>query len=169
MLRTLLAFMFAVTALACPALSADRPDLPSSLARLKEGQWVLMRVTADFGNAELKHTVLSITDTGDDKVINIRTEMSMDGELVDSRDDNITLSRLQEDQDEALNSMDFVSVLPTQVELKGVTVDAVEAEFVNEGKKCRFILTDKVPLIAMVRMEVENEEEPMRELIDFGE
>lgn len=151
------------------AASADTATLPNPLKDVKAGQWVVYRINTLFGAAEQKQTVENVEGVGDERVFTIKTEMSIEDELVDERTDNITYKQAMEEQDKALAEAEDVDIANTQVDVKGAKMDAVQVSFSQDGTKCTLFLSERVPLVGMIRMEVEGMDEPAMELLDFGE
>jgi len=168
-------FVFLALAMAVFSLSAAAGDaaatstLPNPLKNAKAGQWVHYRMNTLFGTADQKQTLVGIEGEGDDRVLSIKSEMTIDDEIVDERTDAITYRAAMDEQERALSEAENVQITTTTADFKGAKMNAVQMDFVQEGKRCVLILSEDVPLIGMIRMEVEGQEEPAMELLDFGE
>lgn len=171
--------LFAVFALAAASAVAGEADdtasasaiaaLPNPLKDAKVGQWVQYRINTLFGTADQKQTLVGIEGEGDERVLTIKSEMSIDDELVDERTDAITYKQALEEQEKALADSGEVSVKNVSLEFKGNTYDVVEVDFIQDEKHCVLYLSEKVPLVGMIRMTMEGQDGPVMELVDFGE
>ncbi len=169
--RPVLLFCLAVAAAVCPAAAADSvlATLPNPLKHLQPGQWVVYRIQTLFGELNQKQTVLDVAGSGDERTFTVKTEMSVDGEVMDERTDTVTYLRALEEQEEALKQAGDVGVADKKISFKGRDIDAVEVTFTDgEGRKCHLYLSENVPLVGVIRMEIEGEDEPSMELVDFG-
>jgi hypothetical protein len=163
------AVIFALTLALSSAAAADLGDLPNPLATVRTGQWVQYRHNSVFGSAMQKQKVVSIDGEGDDMVITTESVMIIDDEVVDERTESLTYSAaIQQQRDSLADAADLV-VTPTQIEVKGRRVDGVRVDFTQEEVAFSLYLAESVPLTGVVRMEVEGEEAPLLELMDFGE
>lgn len=159
----------AVSAAAWAAEDAPVSQLPNSLKSVKAGQWARYRVNTLFGVAEQKQTVVDVSGTGDDRLVTIRTEMSLDDEIVDSREETATYRKLLDDQAAALEEIDNVAIAPCETALGTITVPGVEIGYTRDGLKYTLRLSETIPLAGVIRLEAEGAEEPLVELIDFGD
>lgn len=167
----LAAFVSAASAfaVAAPLLAGDAPPLPNSLKNARVGQWVVYRINTLFGTADQKQTITAIDGEGDDRVLTIKSEMSIDGEPVDERTDSVTYLQAAREQEEALAGAENIRVKNDAIEFKGAPMDAARVDFVQDGNDCVLYLSEKVPLVGMIRMTVEGQDGPSMELLDFGE
>lgn len=165
----LLALLMAFAAFSAPAGESATANLPNPLKNAKAGQWVHYRVNTLFGTADQKQTLVGVDGEGDDRVLSIKTEMSIDDEVVDERTDAITYGAAMEEQERALSESENVRVSNTSVDFKGTKMDAVRVEFIQDEQRCVLIMSDQIPLVGMIRMEIEGQDEPVMELLDFGE
>ncbi len=160
-------------AVLCPSAAAGDADaaatLPNSLENAKAGQWVLYRINTLFGMADQKQTLVAVDGEGDDRVLIIKSEMSIDGELVDERTDSITYSQAVEEQETALAEAENLRIGRASIDFRGTPLDAVRVDFVQDGNACVLYLSEKVPLVGMICMTVEGQDGPSMELLDFGE
>lgn len=166
--QCLAAAIFAL-ALAPAALAADIDDLPNPLATVRVGQWLEYRHNTAFGSAEQRQKITAVVGEGDDKVITTESVMTMDGEVVDEREESITYGAAMEQQRESLKGVEGLAISPTSIEVKDKTVNGVRVDFTQDEMRFSLYLSDTVPITGVVRMEVEGAEEPVLELIDFGE
>jgi hypothetical protein len=143
--------------------------LPNSLKNARAGQWVRYRINTLFGAADQKQTLLRIDGEGDDRVLTIKSEMSIDDEIVDERTDSITYRQAVEEQEKALDEAEGIRIENASIDFRGTPMDAARVDFVQDGNACVLYLSEKVPLVGMIRMTVEGEEGPSMELLDFGE
>ncbi len=158
-------------AVAAGAVAGDSAvaALPNPLKHVQPGQWVVYRIQTLFGELIQKQTVLDVAGQGDERTFTIKTEMSVDDEVMDERTDTVTYERALEEQEEALKQAGNVDIAARKISFKGRDIDAVEVSFTDgEGQKCRLYLSENVPLVGVIRMEIEGQEEPSMELVDFG-
>lgn len=171
--KRLLVVFAALALTAASVVAADAaPDiasLPNPLKNAKVGQWVVYRINTLFGIADQKQTLLGIEGEGDERVLTIKSEMTIDDELVDERTDAITYKQAIEEQERALRDAEQLRIASATLEFKGTRYDVVEVDFVQDGKRSVLYLSEKVPLVGMVRLTTEDQEEPVMALIDFGE
>ncbi len=162
--------LVAATAVAAGAEAAapDLAALPKPLKDARVGQWVQYRIITLFGSAEQKQTLMGIEGEGDERVLTIKSEMTIDDELVDERTDAITYKQALEEQERALRDSGQIRIKNAALDFKGGRYDVVEVDFVQDDKRCVLYLSEKVPLIGMIRMTMEEREEPVMELVDFG-
>lgn len=160
--------LVAAVAVAAETVQPDISLLPNPLDKVQPGQWVQYRILTAFGHIIQKQSVVSVSGAGEERIITVKTEMSMDDELVDERTDTITYRRAMEEQMASLQDTENLAITATTIDLKGRTVDAVKVEFTDEDKKCTLILTENVPFAGMVSLEIEDMEEPAMELVDFN-
>ncbi len=172
---TRLALFLCLAVTACfapsPAHAADSAlaALPNPLKHVQPGQWVVYRIQTMFGEINQKQTILDIAGSGDERTFTIKTEMGIDGEIMDERTDTVTYQRALEEQEEALKQAGDVSISDKKITFKGRDIEAVEVVFTDEeGQKCRLYLSENVPLVGVIRMEIDGAEEPAMELVDFG-
>lgn len=157
-----------IIAAAASAADAADVELPNPLRNVAAGQWVRYRVNTLFGTAEQKQTVVAVTGGGDEAVITIRTEVSLDGEVMDEREEATTYRKLLDEQAAALDGAENRSSAGTEAEIGGATFDAVAVSYTQDGQKYTLLLSGDVPLAGVVRLVAEGAEEPVVELIDFG-
>ncbi len=162
------AFAAAVLAASAGAAGADAPLLPNPLRRVAAGQWVRYRLNVLFGAAEQRQTVVAVSGVGDEAIITIRTEMILDGETVDEREETATYKKLLDDQAAALAEAENSSVAPRATEFAGAAVDAVAVRYTQDGENYTLLLSDDIPLFGVIRLLREGTEEPLVELLDFG-
>ncbi|MCD8140774.1 MAG: hypothetical protein LUE17_13520 [Planctomycetaceae bacterium] len=157
--------------LACAAAAAEAgtPEIPNPLATVRPGQWVRYRHSTMYGVAEQKQTVLAVSGDGDERVISIESVMAIEGETVDERTDTITYGAIMEEQRSALADAADLTVTPMIIPFNGRDLPGVRVEFANVDGRFRLVLSDLVPLSGVIRMEEEGEDEPVMELLDFGE
>ncbi len=172
-MKKILVLAMSLVLVAAAAVSADtaQPDvslLPNPLNKVQPGQWVQYRILTAFGHIIQKQSVLDVSGAGEERIITVKTEMSMDDELVDERTDTITYRRAMEEQMASLQGTENLSITATTIPLKGQNVAAAKVEFTDDGKKCTLILTEAVPFAGMVSLEVDDMDEPAMELIDFN-
>lgn len=160
-----LAFMVILGA----ATAAETQTLPNPLRTAHPGQWVRYRINTLFGHAEQKQTLLKIDGEGDERIFTIKSEMAIDDEHVDERIDNITYEQALSEQESALEDATNISVKNASSEFNGTILDSILVEFHQDDKKCRLLLSEAVPLVGMIRLEIEGMDEPAMELIDFGQ
>ena len=162
------AFVLAL-ALASAAPAVDLGDLPNPLATVRVGQWLHYFNNTTFGPAVQKQRVISVEGEGDDMIITTENIMIIDDEVVDERTESLTYgAALQQQRDSLAEAADLV-VTPVQIEVKGRMVDGFRVDFTQEEARFSLYLADVVPITGVVRMEMEGEEAPLLELIDFGE
>lgn len=167
--RRCLAAAILALALAPAALAADIDQLPNPLANVKVGQWLEHRHNTAFGSAEQKQRITAVVGEGDDKVITAESVMTMDGEVVDEREESITYGAATEQQRDSLKDAEGLVITPVAIEVKDTTVDGVRVDFVQDETRFSLYLSDSIPITGVVRMEVEGMEEPVLELLDYGE
>lgn len=163
------AFLFMIILATGFATAAETETLPNPLRTAHVGQWVRYRINTLFGQAEQKQTLLKIEGEGEDRIFTIKSEMAIDEEHVDERTDSITYEQALAEQESALEDATNVSMKNVTYEFNGEKFDSVLVEFLQEGKKCRLQLSESVPLVGMLRLEIEGVDEPVMELIDFGQ
>lgn len=151
------------------AAAAETATLPNPLRTAHPGQWVRYRINTLFGHAEQKQTLLKIDGEGDDRIFTIKSEMIIDNEPVDERTDSITYEQALAEQESALEDASGISMKSEVSELNGTKFESLRIEFHQDGKKCRLILSDSIPLVGMVRLEIEGTDDPVMELLDFGQ
>lgn len=151
------------------AAGADALRLPNPLRHVAAGQWVRYRLNTLFGVAEQKHTVLGVDGSGDDALITIKTETILDGETVDEREVVSTYRKILDDQASALDDAENPSAEPCDTEACGATFPAVAVRYTREGQNYTLFLSDEIPLAGVVRLVMEGTEDPVMELIDFGD
>ena len=167
-LLPVLAFVLAA-AVSAPAAETLGAQLPNPLKNVKPGQWARYRVNTLFGVAEQKQTVVSVEGDGDDRVITIKTEMSLDDEVVDEREEATTYRKLLDEQAAALEEVENAVAAPCETTLAGTTVSAVSVTYAQDGQKYTLFLSENIPLAGVIRLEAEDAEEPVVEIIDFGD
>ena len=172
--RKFLSVFLFMAVCALPAAAADTAlevPLPNPLQSAKAGQWVQYRITTLFGSAEQKQTILSIDgdENDDERVLTIKSEMIIDGEVVDERTDAITYKQALQEQANALEESQDVKTRLATVDFNGQKLEAVEVDFVQQGKHCLLYLSEKVPVVGMISMTVDNEDGPAMQLIDYGD
>lgn len=148
---------------------ASIESLPNSLKNARVGQWVRYRIVTLFGTADQKQTLVGIDGEGDDRVLTIKSEMTIDDELVDERTESITYRQAVEEQERALAEAEGIRIERETVDFEGTALDAARVEFVQDGNACVLYLSETVPIVGMIRMTVEGLEGPSMELIDFGD
>lgn len=151
------------------ARAADAPELPNPLRRLRAGQWALYRVNTLFGAAEQKQTVTAVSGEGDGRIVTIKTEIRLDDEVVDEREEASTYGKLLSDQTAALDDAENPSAEHCETEAGGATVAATAVRYTQDGKQYTLFLSEEIPLSGVIRLVEEGTEEPVVELIDFGE
>ena len=157
-------------AIACGAgMAGESRELPNPLENAKAGQWVQVRMQTMFGPMEQKQTVLGVQGEGDERVVTLKAEYIDDGEVVDSKEDSISINMAREEQNEVLRNAAEVEYTDVKVDLKGESVDATRVTFTQEGERYTLYLCDRVPVVGMIRLEVEGMEEPGLMVVDFGE
>lgn len=156
---------------ASPAAAADDDvaAMPTPLKNAVAGQWVQYRVNTLFGSVDQKQTLVDIQGDGDDRVLTIKTEISVDEELMDERTDSVTLGQALKEQEDALAEAQNLSARAVSIEFKGRKLDAVEIRYTQDGEQCVLHLSNDVPIVGLITMEVEGMSEPAMELLDFGE
>lgn len=164
-LSAVIAFLFA----AAGAFAADLDSLPNPLAAIRPGQWVEYRHNLVFGMAEQRQKVLAVEGEGDERVITIESVMTMDGEVVDERVESITYGQALLDQRQSLADAAELSIAPAGIRVKDGSVDGVKVEFVQDDNRFTLYLSDRIPITGVARMEVEGVDDPVLELVDFGE
>ncbi len=168
--KTLLPILFAALCLAPASAAADAPpDLPNPLLRLRAGQWTRYRVHTLFGEAEQRQTVVSTAGEGDDRLVRIRTEMSLDGEVVDEREETSTYAKLLSEQSAALEGAEETTVEACEVTVGGVTFAATAVRYTQDGMRYALFLSGDVPLAGVLLLTAGDGETPVMELLDFGE
>ena len=151
------------------ALAGEKVEMPNPLKNLKAGQWVHYRINTLFGIAEQKQTVVSVQGEGDDRLITIKSEMSIDGEVVDEQEDTVTFKAALQEQEESLNEAENVEYFAVQTDVKGEQIPAVRVDFTQDGQTCHLYMSERIPLVGMIRLLVDGMDEPAMELLDFGE
>jgi hypothetical protein len=147
----------------------DAPALPNPLRNVRAGQWARYRVNTLFGTAEQRQTVVAVSGNGDEAVITIRTEMSLDGEIVDEREEAATYAKLLAEQAAALDGTENQSVSEREIPVAGASIPAVAVRYTQDGEEYTLFLSEDIPLAGVIRLVREGSGEPVVELIDYGE
>lgn len=168
MAKRVLCILFIVAAFAGVA-RAEEAALPNPLKSVKVGQWVKLRMFTLFGYAEQVQRVVNIQGEGDDRVITVQTEVSADGEVVNSEETSIAYQQAVNEQMTAFDDAESVKYSNITTTVNGKQMSAVQVDFVQDGQKCVLVLSEEVPLTGMVCIEIEGMDEPAMELLDFGE
>ncbi len=152
-----------------PVLAHAADDLPNPLSTVRAGQWLQYRNNTVFGPAAQKQRVVSVEGEGEEMIITTETVMVMDDEVVDERTESLTYgAALRQQRDSLADAADLV-VTPARIKVKGRMVDGFKVAFTQEDGKFSLYLAAIVPITGVVRMEMEGAEEPILELVDFGE
>lgn len=168
-------FRFAGAMLLCvlsfggAVFSADLDALPNPLTSMRVGQWVRYRHVSFLMEVEETRTVVGMDGEGDERVIRIESVTTMDGEVVDERVESATYAQALAEQRRSLEDAVDAAVQPVELEIKGATVDGVRVDFTQDGSRYSLYMSERIPVTGVLRMEVEGEEGPVLELLDFGE
>lgn len=169
MIRAVIALALVLSHAMAFAADIDVDLLPNPLSTARPGQWVQYRINTLFGVAEQKQTLVKVDGQGAERVFTIKSEMTVDNEVVDERTDSITYEQAMAEQDSALEDAENVTINSETITFKDITLDCVVVAFLQDGKQCRLLMSDRIPLVGMVRMDVEGMDEPAMELMDFGQ
>lgn len=159
-----------VLALAGVSGAADFDKIPDVTKNAKAGQWVSYKnEMAGMGVMEQKQTITAVEGDGEDKVITIKTEMSMGGQSMPAQEQKIPLKGAKEAQMEAWKNNPGVKVSETKVTANGKEYDAVLIEYADQGGETKLYMSAKVPVTGIIKLEVGGMPGPVMELADFGE
>ena len=147
--------------------AGEMEKLPNPLKNAKEGQWVTY-IMMD-GQAEQTQTLVKIEGTGDDRKLTMKIELKVDGQLQDTQEQTISYKDAVQEQQTAFDDNPDAKISPAKMEVKGAEVDGMVIEFAQEGMECKLFLSDAVPVVGIVKMEVKGMPGLMMELKDFGE
>lgn len=169
-MRTLAAVALFCTVFTTSAVHAgETAEIPNPLRNVKPGQWVQYRINTLFGLAEQKQTVVSIQGEGDERLLTIKSEMSIDGEVVDEQEETVTYKAALREQEESLKDAEKVEIFAVQTDVKGEQIPAVRVDFTQDGQSCHLYMSERIPLVGMIRLLIDGMDDPAMELIDFGE
>lgn len=150
------------------AFAANAP-LPNPLSTVREGQWVSYKVVLMGMEAEQRQSIVGVTGTGDDRILTMKVEILLDGQVVQSDEHKVTYQNAVAEQLRAFDDSPDTIVTATRVMVKDREVDGVRVDFVEDGLACKLFLSESVPVVGIVRMEIEGFDGPVMELLDFGE
>lgn len=159
-----------LAALGLSARAADASNIPNPLKNIKEGQWAELRISTPEGDLIRKQTLLSIEGEGGDRVLTFMISLHLDGELVDEGEQQITYDAAMAEQERSLAGAEDMTISNVKAVLPGgAEVDAVLVSFTQDDTRFSLYLTESVPIVGLVKMLVDGIEEPVMELIGFGE
>lgn len=162
--KLLVVAVFAFTA-SCVAQAADFSKVPDATKNMKVGQWVQYKIQ---GGMEMKQTVASIEGEGDDRVITLKMEMSMGGQVMGSQDQVIRLSETKAQEKAAREANPDVEITEEQITVNGKTFDAVVLTAKIDGSESKTYMSEEVPVTGLIKMDITGIGTTM-ELVDFGE
>ncbi|MCD8351073.1 MAG: hypothetical protein LUC93_10735 [Planctomycetaceae bacterium] len=168
-LRACILFYIVFSTVFAAAVAADVPPLPNSLATVRPGQWVRYRHRTEYGVADQKQAILAVEGEGDDQVISIESVMTIEDEIVDERTETVTYGVAMEEQRRALADAADLTVTPVVIPFNGRDLPGVRVEFRTSEGRFSLLLSDLVPLSGVIRMEEDGVDEPVMELLEFGE
>lgn len=148
-------------------LAVDMSEIPNSLDKIKEGQWVKYKMPM---GGEQKQTVAKVAGKGDDMEITFKVELKMMGQEIPAQEQVVKVKTIREQLATGLKNANEVKVSKTKVTAGGKEYDVTLIESVENGQVTRAYMTDTVPITATVKVEIEGlSEEPVLELVEFGE
>lgn len=139
--------------------------IPNRLLTAVKGEWVLYSSQQNYGQ---KQTITDIEEKDGDKVFTILTELLVDDQVVQKKEDRFSLKAAIAEQEEMLASEGPSLKLSTESEkVKDKDVQVVVVEYTGEGGDVvRSYLSDAIPVTGMLRIEINGE--PLMDLKDFG-
>ena len=165
--NVLLAFLFALVT--APVLGMDASELPNPLRNCQIGQWVLYKIQIMGVEAEQKQSIIAIEGTGDDRFLTMRVEILVEGLVAESEAERVSYKDAVAELRSAFKDNPDARFERVTMQVKGQDVDAVKVSYVDEGIENRIYLSEVVPIVGIVKLEVESEEGAVMELIDFGD
>ncbi len=166
MLKKFLFVAALLLAVSAASQAADLGKIPVALTKAKVGQWASYTV---MGGVQQKQTVTSIEGTGDDQVITVKLEVMMNGQVMQSQDQKVTMREAKDVAgDSPWAQAPDTKISDAKVTIKGKEYNAVLVEFTLNGSKAKFYFSDAVPVYGIVKMEAEGAPGPLMELVDFG-
>lgn len=156
--------LFAVLAFGL-ALAADFSKIPNALENAQVGQWVAY---TSMGGTEQKQSIVKIEGEGEERVITIKTEITMGGQTVQETENAIAMKDVKEQQKAAWEADPDVKITDTTVSAGGKDYKAVLIETTNEGVVTKLYMSADVPVTGIVQMESSMLPGPIMVIKDFG-
>lgn len=162
--------MVLLLALACVGANAlDSTALPNPLKNVKEGQWVVYKVLLMGIEAEQKQSIVAIEGEGEERVLTMKIDVLMDGEVVQSDEQKVTYSEAVREMLGSFDDAKDAVFTAVKAQVGEREIDAVQVDFTEDGVKCLLQLSESVPIVGIVKMEIEGFDGTVMEVVDFGE
>ncbi|MDR0363056.1 MAG: hypothetical protein LBJ46_10305 [Planctomycetota bacterium] len=164
MLRKILLLAAVAPVFAMPSRAAETIDLsriPNGFASSKVGDWVKYRTL--MGDQIM--TLTSIENEGEDMVVKVKTDFYSGENLVSSNEDRMPLRSFFNAGD-APWAGEGVEISDEVADFNGKTIKIVAIR--NPESNILLQMSEEIPLVGILKLEVEGEPAPIMELVDFG-
>ncbi len=145
------------------AADATVADIPLRLKNAQKGEWVKYNTASGMVQ---KQTVVHITEKEDDTAYSIQTELSMDGESLQSMTHIFSLNEAIEEQGD-MGDDDSVTVTRGTETIDGKDYDTITIETVIEDSTVQTVMSEEIPVTGIIRVVINGE--AFLELDSFGE
>lgn len=152
-------------AVSCAVQAADFSKIPDASKNLKVGQWARYKV---MGGIENKQEITAIEGEGDDRVVTLKMDLSMGGNVLQSEEHKMPVKQLPGQDMASREDHEGVEIRDESVTVNGKTYDAVAVVVKNEGNEITTYLSKDVPITGIVKSDITGVGTVM-ELIDCGE
>lgn len=149
------------------AAALDVGQLPNPLKDVAVGQWILYPVSWDESEGDQKQTVTSIEGEGDDRVLTVRKEIIIDGNVVETEEFSAPYNELIAEMHEMFDEAADATVSSTTLEVNGKTIDCVLLTYTEDNIECKIYLSEEIPITGIVRFEMEGLDRPVMAVKDF--
>ncbi len=163
-MRKLLFACLVAAFVACESFAAESGVvIPNRMLKAKEGEWVEYQV---LGSMTQRQELKRIIEKDDDKVFVIDLTMLVDGNVVQTQENEFSFNDAQKEQQE-MEAKEDLQLGTEKVTAKGKEIDAVVINTTLEDIKIKSYMSMDIPVTGLIKIEMNGE--PYMEVTDFSE
>ncbi|MDR3211905.1 MAG: hypothetical protein LBU79_08320 [Planctomycetota bacterium] len=161
-LAGLLFFSFVASTVAVE-VSEAAAKIPVRLRVAESGEWALYSMT---GGAEQRQTITQVREKDGDRLFTVLFELVINGETVQSREEEWSLRNAIRDQEELPADTRIVGIESGQEKFGGRELSTVTVDMMMFDDTIHTVFSETIPVTGVLRVEVNGGE--ILNLVDFG-